>query len=75
MSTEESKLGYIPTQILAEMFQEHGYDGVQYNSLLGNEHNVVLFDLASAEILSCELSEIKSLRYETECHGEERRVY
>jgi hypothetical protein len=34
---------YVPTQILAEAFRAHGYDGIIYRSLLGNGHNVALW--------------------------------
>jgi hypothetical protein len=41
---------YAPTQVLAEEFQSHGYDGIVYKSLLdGGGDNVVLFDTNAAK--------------------------
>lgn len=38
---------YVPTQVLAEWFRDHGLDGIAYRSAYGPGHNVVLFDLTS----------------------------
>jgi hypothetical protein len=47
---------YAPTQIIAELFKREGYDGVKYRSALSETgHNVALFDIASAEPVSCNL--------------------
>jgi len=41
---------YVPTQVLASAFHQHGYDGIAYKSLLdGGGENVVLFDATIAK--------------------------
>jgi hypothetical protein len=40
---------YAPTQIVAELFKQHGYDGIKYRSSVGGGHNIALFDLAAAD--------------------------
>lgn len=42
---------YIPTQIIAELFKSNGFDGIYYQSALGEGHNIALFDLDVAEII------------------------
>jgi hypothetical protein len=45
---------YVPTQILAELFQSVGYDGVIYRSQFGERgHNLALFDVGHAEPINC----------------------
>ena len=44
---------YVPTQILAEMFRDNGYDGVVYRSQFGETgYNIALFDVGDAEIIN-----------------------
>ena len=64
VALDESPLDYIPTQVLAEAFHNHGYDGIVYKSLL-NEHgrNIALFDMAAAEIINCCLFEVQSVSF------------
>ncbi len=52
---------YAPTQIMAEVFREHGFDGVAYRSSLGPPHNIALFDLDAADICNCSLGKIHGL--------------
>lgn len=54
---------YVPTQILAELFKSDGYDGLVFKSSCGAGHNVVLFDIDSAEMLSGHLFSPKSLKF------------
>ena len=55
---------YAPTQLIAELFKNDGYDGIAYSSAFGeNGHNIVLFDLDAAELASCTLHEVKSLEF------------
>lgn len=46
----ENSADYAPTQILAELFKEQGFDGILFKSSLGDGHNVVLFDLDVATL-------------------------
>jgi hypothetical protein len=60
---EDNRAGYAPTQIIAEAFRHHGYDGVAYGSGFGEGRtNIVLFDIAAAELEACEIHEIKDVR-------------
>src|SRR5262249_26083446 len=41
VTLDEPHSDYVPTQILAEAFRNHGYDGIVYKSLLnGGGHNI-----------------------------------
>jgi len=46
---DDSTVGYVPTQILAELFKTNGFDGIKYKSLFSGGNNLALFDLGSAE--------------------------
>jgi hypothetical protein len=54
----------VPTQVLAETFRSHGYDGVVYKSLESGGFNIALFDLAAAELITCGLYQTKSVSFE-----------
>ncbi len=56
-------LDYAPTQVVAEVFRYHGYDGILYKSLLGHALNVVLFDVTSASIEFMCLQKTPSLEF------------
>jgi hypothetical protein len=43
---------YAPTQFLAEAFRSAGFEGVMYNSQLGEGKNVALFDIDAAAVAS-----------------------
>lgn len=60
---------YVPTQILAELFKVHGFDGVAYRSSLGPGHNIALFDLEAAELIDRSLFKVKDVLYEFESAG------
>ncbi len=58
----DDSFDYIPTQIIAETFKLNGFDGIAYKSSYGkNGYNVVLFDLAAADLLNCQLHRIKDV--------------
>lgn len=62
----DESLDYIPTQILAETFRSLGFDGVGYESSYGeNGINVALFDLASADLVTCGLHRVKDVSVTT----------
>ena len=48
---------YVPTRILAELFQEAGYDAIVYRSQFGQDgqdgYNIAVFKLEDAEVLDC----------------------
>jgi hypothetical protein len=50
VGADEPHIEYVPTQVLAEAFRRHGYDGIVYKSLLnGGGVNIALFDLRAAD--------------------------
>lgn len=53
---------YVPTQILAELFRDAGYDAVIYKSQFGeNGYNVALFDLDDADPINCAPYEVTKI--------------
>lgn len=64
ISRGDTSSDYIPTQILAEFFRHHDFDGICFKSGLGEGHNFVLFDLAAAELINCGLHDVKAVKYE-----------
>lgn len=56
---------YVPTQILAELFKENGFDGVVYRSQFGEEgYNVALFNQDHAIVKHCRPCKVKSIHIE-----------
>ena len=55
---------YAPTQVLAEAFRSHGYDGVIYRSMLGPGKNIAIFDLGNAELVNCTLHRVTTVKFE-----------
>jgi len=55
---------YAATQIIAELFKNKGADGIMYRSSLGIGHNIMLFDLKSAEIMNCAVYSLDMLHFE-----------
>jgi hypothetical protein len=51
----EDNADYAPTQYLAEAFRAAKYDGIMYQSKVGNGKNVAMFDPAIAEVASRQL--------------------
>ena len=61
---EEDFADYVPTQIIAEMFKNEGYDGLVYKSAFGERgFNIVLFNPDDAELKECTLFEANSLDF------------
>lgn len=63
VSNSDGLADYIPTQILAELFKNNGYDGIAYKSALREGHNVVLFDINIATIKNRFLYETDDIQY------------
>ncbi len=73
VTDSEAKAGYVPTQILAEVFKRMGCDGIKYRSLLGEGGNsFALFNLNDARLVSCGLCTIESISHK---FSEEVNVY
>jgi len=63
---DEGKADYAPTQMIAEVWRQAGYDGIGYKSKLGQGMNIALFELDSVEIQKCELHEVESVTFSHE---------
>ena len=58
---------YIPTQTLAEMFRQDGFDGALYKSRLnGTGFNIVLFDLSCADVVDSKVYRTKAIDFRFE---------
>jgi hypothetical protein len=55
---------YAPTQIIAELFKVHGFDGIAYESSLGPGHNIALFDLDAADLVNRSLFRVKDVKFD-----------
>jgi hypothetical protein len=63
----DDRAGYAPTQLIAERFEREGYDGIVYGSGFGKGAvNIVLFDTQAAEIVVCEIHEVRNVRLDHE---------
>lgn len=62
-TSSETRLNYIPTQIISEFFKSKGYDGVMYQSQFDVNDgslniNIALFDMKAAEAVETRLYQI-----------------
>ena len=61
----DSTADYAPTQIIAELFKMHGYDGIAYHSSVSTSgHNIALFDLEAARLIQCHLSFVMGVTFQ-----------
>lgn len=56
--------------MISEVFKQIGFDGILYKSLLGSGHNYALFDLNSANLVSCTLCRACNVSFEFEIRRE-----
>jgi RES domain-containing protein len=63
VTPDESAIEYVPTQVIAEAFRAHGFDGIIYKSLLGKGLSVALFNCEAAELINCALHETTAIEY------------
>lgn len=61
VTSSDSRNSYLPTQILAELFKDEGFDGIGYKSSCSTGYNLALFNCDDARLLSCGLQRIKSV--------------
>jgi hypothetical protein len=66
VSRSDDVANYVPTQIIAELFKQNGFDGICYGSSLGPGKNVVLFDLDAVKIQGCCLYRVMGVDVEFE---------
>ena len=63
VTPNDSIADYVPTQIIAELFKNNGFDGIAYRSSLGKGHNIVLFDLNAAGLIECTLHQAEKISF------------
>jgi len=61
---------YAPTQIIAELFKVHGFDGIAYRSSLGPGHNLVFFDPNVARPVQGFIYAVSGVRYRIKQKGD-----
>ena len=62
VTSADDTADYAPTQVIAELFKNEGFDGIAYKSVFGEDgYNIALYRLADAELTTCALHEVKSL--------------
>jgi hypothetical protein len=54
---------YAPTQVIAELFRTNGFDGLVYKSKLGPGLNIALFELEAAELHTCSLVRVQTVKF------------
>lgn len=54
---------YVPTQILSELFNDEGFDGLYFKSHLGPGINYVIFEPANVDMTDCVLKYTKKVDY------------
>jgi len=59
---------YAPTQVLAEAFKMHGFDGIRYSSKVGSGKSIAIFDLAAADISNCCLYRVEEITHSFQKH-------
>jgi hypothetical protein len=66
---DASEVEYAPTQFVAEIVRDHGFDGVVFASALSRGGiNVVLFDKGDATVTGVKLYKVDEVRYEASVH-------
>ncbi len=63
LTRDDDPTEYFATQAIAEQFRQQGYDGVAYQSALGEGKCIALFDLDAAELASCGLFETETVTH------------
>jgi hypothetical protein len=62
VTVSDDAADYVPTQILAELFRDIGYEAVVYKSQFGEKgYNIVLFNPADADVINCAPYEVTGI--------------
>ena len=70
ISVSDDTADYVPTQILAELFCNNGYDALIYRSQFGKEgFNIALFDIKDAEIIGAAPYQVTAVDVEYKVMG------
>lgn len=63
VTPNDEQADYAPTQILAELFKSNGYDGIVYKSSCGVGHNIAIFEIGAAKMLSARVCTAESVHF------------
>ena len=67
VTLSDDTANYVPTQILAELFRDAGYDAIVYRSQFGKKgYNIALFHIEDAEAINCAPYRVKELQVQYE---------
>ena len=62
----DSSTDYVPTQILAELMRNAGYDGILYDSAVSGGRNLAVFDRKAATWMRSAPYEVREIRIRPE---------
>jgi len=62
VTLSDDSADYVPTQILAELFKNAGYDAIIYRSQFGEKgYNIALFNVEDAEVINCAPYQVRGI--------------
>jgi hypothetical protein len=74
VTLSDDSADYVPTQILAELFRDAGYDAIIYRSQFGKDgYNIALFNVEDAEVIDCVPYQVKGIEVTFELIGNDFR--
>ena len=66
VTSNDDLSSYVPTQIIAELFRAHEFDGIAYRSAFGKGHNIALFDLDAVKVVGRALYKVENIEFKFE---------
>lgn len=74
VTQSDDRADYAPTQILAELFRNAGYEAIGYKSHFGDSekgkgYNIVIFDLDAVDVVKCAPYAVSSIKIEAHSTG------
>ena len=62
VASDQSATDYVPTQILAKLFMDMGYDAIIYRSQFGEDgRNIAVFNVQDAKFVDCNLYRVSAI--------------
>jgi hypothetical protein len=61
VTRDDDLSSYATTQIVAELFRVHDFDGIAYRSAFGKGHNIALFDLDAVKLVERTLYKVDNI--------------
>ena len=72
INPSEADMEYIPTQFLAEMIKNQGFDGIIFNSSMGPGRNITIFKEDHIQVVKTELYLVDDIKYQYRRSGTRR---